>query len=340
MKHHLYKKMFIVFLFTFFLSITGCLETLSNFDIDPVVMRANPYLNKLELNNEELQTYAISIIQTCENDETACILNTIYRHIVENYAYIPDPDDEEIIQTPQETIAKKGGDCEDLTILLISLLENIGLNSYLVLTDTHAYAIAVDIDPDLLWPYIEESLIAQVEQDNEKEIRQNLTDTITLKGKSSWYYGGNGESLSDSFSSLLFTYTLTATHPIDFYVVPSKTDFHLFANDSSFTYMPSCTHFQQTQIIGDCTLQTYGGIILYNNDFRSTKVSIDLNQYFKPSFYSLFKNNTISTYTINNKQSVVLDLTAGVYGYPGYDAELTGEKIAFNPNTKKYIYLE
>jgi hypothetical protein len=37
---------------------------------------------------------------------------------------------------------------------------------------------------------------------------------------------------------------------------------------------------------------------------------------------------------------VVLDPTAGVYGYPGYDAELTGEKIAFNPKTKEYVFLE
>jgi len=340
MKPHRLKHILLPFLLLFLLSMTGCLETLSNFDIDPVVMRANPYLNKLALHDEDLQIYASSIIQICEKNTSACILNSIYRHIVENYEYIADPEDEEIIQTPQETITKKGGDCEDLTILLISLLENIGLDSYLVLTDTHAYALAIDINPDLLWPYIEESLIAQVEQDNDEEIRQNLSDTFTLNGKSSWYYGGKGESLSESFSSLTFTYTITATRPIDFYVVSSQEDFHSFANDSSFTHFPECTQRQQTQITGNCTIQTSGGIILSNNGFRSTKITLDLEQYFKPSFYNLFKNNTISTYTINKKQSVVLDPTAGVYGYPGYDAELTGEKIAFNPKTKEYVYLE
>lgn len=340
MKHHRHQTISIAFLLLIILSMTGCLETLSNFDIDPVVMRANPYLNKLELNDEDLQTYALSIIQTCKNNTSVCILNSIYRHIVENYEYIADPEDEEIIQTPQETITKKGGDCEDLTILLISLLENIGLNSYLVLTDTHAYALAIDINPDLLWPHIEESLIGQVEQDDNKEIRQNLTDTFTLKRKSSWYYGGKGENLSESFSSLTFTYALTSSHPIDFYVVSSQKDFYLFANDSSFTYFPDCSQHQKTQINGNCTIQTSGGIILYNNGFRSTQVTVDLEQYFKPSFYNLFKNNTISTYTIHNKQSVVLDPTAGVYGYPGYDAELAGEKIAFNPKTKEYVYLE
>ena len=43
-----------------------------------------------------------------------------------------------------------GGDCEDLTILLNSYLENLGIETYLVLTDNHAYTLACDIDPKKL----------------------------------------------------------------------------------------------------------------------------------------------------------------------------------------------
>ena len=45
-------------------------------------------------------------------------------------------------------------------------------------------------------------------------------------------------------------------------------------------------------------------------------------------------------YKIGNKKCVVLDATAGEYGYPGYDGNLEGEKIAIDPLTKDYFYLE
>lgn len=337
-KHFVQCISIIVFLLLVFT--TGCFDFISNFDIDPVVMRANPYIKKIISDDEELHSYALAAIQDCQLQNKVCILNGIYRFIVENYDYIPDPEDEEIIQTPQETIAKNGGDCEDLSILLISLLENVGLTCYLVLTDTHAYALAVDIDSDLLWHYVEESLIAQAEQDNNENIKQTFADAITLKPRSSWYYGGNGSTLSDSFESLTFYYNVTSTRPIDVYFVPSIQDFHSFGNDSSFYQFQSCRHLNKKEINDSCSMKTNGGIILSNDGFRSSSVTINIEQYFKPSFYSLFKNNTISSYMIDGKQCIVLDPTAGSYGYPGYDANVSGEKIAFNPISKDYVYLD
>jgi hypothetical protein len=317
---------------------SGCFESFSNFDFDDVVRRANPYLNKIEVDNQSLQDYAFSIIQECQTQEPACILNQIYRHIVENFQYISDPEGEELIRSPYDTIKKKGGDCEDLSILLISLLENIGITSFLVLTDTHAYALAVGINPNTLWPYVEESLLQQVEKDNNKTIRQYFSDTIEVG--SGWYYGGDGSNLSASFESLTLTYTISSSRPIDFFVFPSYEDFNQSYNQNSFEYYQSCRYENQEYISDSCTINQYGGIGILNNHFRPVMVTLELEQYFKPSFYSLFQNETISSYTINGKQSVVLDPTAGDYGYPGYDANVTGEKIAFDPITKEYVYLD
>jgi hypothetical protein len=36
----------------------------------------------------------------------------------------------------------------------------------------------------------------------------------------------------------------------------------------------------------------------------------------------------------------VLDATTRKYGYPGYNANLKGEKIAIDPLTKEYMYLD
>ena len=326
-------------IFIILISTTGCFETISNFSIDSNLRRANPYLNKIDVDSETLHNYAASIIQQCKSDDSACVLNQIYRHIVDNYDYISDPDDEEVIQSPYETINRKGGDCEDLSILLISLLENIGITSYLILTDSHAYALAVNITSESLYPYIEDSLIDQVERDNNEQIHQIFKDTISLNRKSSWYYGGNGDSLSESYEFLTFSYKITSTHPIDIYLVPSIKDFHSFKNHTSFQQFTDYKKVDTTYVKNNCTMISYGGIILHNDAFKSISVNVEIEQYFKPSFYSLFQNNTISSYVINGKQSIVLDPTAGVYGYPGYDANITGEKIAFSPITKDYVYL-
>ncbi len=54
---------------------------------------------------------------------------------------------------------------------------------------------------------------------------------------------------------------------------------------------------------------------------------------------SYLKTSKISYYEIDGKKCVVLDATAGKYGYPGYDANPEGEKIAIDPLTKEYFYL-
>ena len=60
----------------------------------------------------------------------------------------------------------------------------------------------------------------------------------------------------------------------------------------------------------------------------------------KGTLYNYFKNNTISYYVLDDIRCVVVDCTAGIWGYPGYDAGVEGEKIAFEIITKDYTYLE
>ena len=273
--------------------------------------------------------------------DNACIVNTIYRHIVETFNYIADPEGEEVIQTPEETIQRKGGDCEDLSILLISLLENVNISTYLVLTDTHAYALAYGINGSDLWQYVEQSLIDQVEHDHGANIHQFHNDTITLKGKQHWYYGGNGSSLPDYFEYLTFNFYINSTRSLDIYIVPSQEDFYNISDNKPFQYIPTCAYEKISLINDSCVLpDTHGGIIISNNKWSKSEVEIDIELFFKPSFYTLFGDNEIVTYTIDDVSCVVLDPTAGAYGFPGFDADIVGEKIALNPQTKTYVYLD
>ena len=152
---------------------------------DPIIQRAEPYISEIVFDDINLRKQAASIVSECPSGDKECQVNKLYRYIVENYNYYSDPRSGEFIQSPSETMNIKGGDCEDLTILLISLLENLGIKTYLVLTEDHAYCLACDMDTEDLWQYIEESIIIQVSEDlGQKEnlnvvIENGLWDNIT-----------------------------------------------------------------------------------------------------------------------------------------------------------------
>ena len=92
---------------------------------DPVIQRAAPYTNKIVFDDINLRTQAASIVSGCPSGDKECQINKLYRYVIENYDYYSDPRSGEFIQSPSETMKVKGGDCEDLTILLNSLLEFI-----------------------------------------------------------------------------------------------------------------------------------------------------------------------------------------------------------------------
>ena len=87
-------------------------------------------------------------------------------------------------------------------------------------------------------------------------------------------------------------------------------------------------------------LDQYGGIILSNENWQDATVSVSIEFYFHPSFYELFKDEKIVTYNIDGVNCVVLDPTAGTYGFPGYDGGVIGEKTAIDPITLEYHFLE
>ena len=318
---------------------SGCIKPVDSLLKDPVVEKAEPYISKIVRNNTELRNYANSIIGNCSSREGQ--VNAIYRHIVENYEYISDPEGVELIQTPQQTIQRGGGDCEDLSILLNSLLENIGIKTFLVLTKTHCYSLAYNVNPVKLWPFVERSLIDQVEKDWGDNVHQTYKQTFLLKGKHSWYYGGNGSKIEEYFDYLNISYNIKSDKPLNIYVVPSQDDFENLSKGKKFYQYTECQHENVFAMNDTCSfLHRHGGLILSNEKWDDATVTVDIRFYFRPSFYKLFGKEKITAYKINNVNCVVLDPTAGKYGFPGYDAGLTGKKTAIDPVTKEYLYLQ
>lgn len=321
---------------------------------DPVLIEAEPYVSKIRTNDIELRSLASSVTKECNSGDKECQLNKIYRYIVEDYNYYSDPRDREFIQTPNETMKIKGGDCEDLTILMSSLLENIGFNTYLVLTDDHAYSLACGVNTDKLWDYIQESITKIASEDLGKDteyeakikegnlfLETKIEQTFELNPGGIWYYGGDGSSFTEPIKYMDIEYSVSSSDPVTIYFVPSKKDYEKLSDMQIFNNYPSCEKDNIYKVSDSCdSLDKYGGIIILNKDYKNgAKVDIKLTFSFAYSTESLFSGQEINYYELGDEQCVVLEATAGKYGFPGYDST-TGRKIAVDPITKEYYNLK
>jgi hypothetical protein len=334
------KKIFVIIIFLILNTLIGCIDFLNNLNEDPVILKANPYIEKIKINNTEIRNYALSIINNSQLNHKEVYINAIYRYIIENFHYFEDPLDTELIKTPEETINDGGGDCEDLTILLNSLLENIGIKTFLVMNETHAYSLVYDVNTSLIWREIEKSFIDLIEDKWGDKIKKNYEKNFVLRANELWYYGGNGSYFNDYVEYINISYNIVSEKPINLYLVPSRSDFENLTNNKPFYQYKE---FEEKNILESKNQFLYGdrfgGIILQNERFKETNIYVNISFYLHPYFYEYYKNDSIKTYKINDINCIVLDCTVGEWGYPGYDAGIKGEKIAISPITKEYYYL-
>lgn len=320
---------------------------------NPIILEAEPYIEKIVYEDIELRSLASSITKGCSSGNKECQLNKIYRYVVENYDYYSDPRNREFIQSPADTLKVKGGDCEDLTILMSSLLENLGFKTYLVLTDNHAYALACGVDTNHLWKYIEEGIIKTAslelgkDSDYDVEIKsgklllkKNVEQTIALNPGYIWYYGGDGSTFTDPVQYMNIDYSISSSTPLNIYFVPSNKEYSKISDEESFTHYPSCQKESTYHVSDSCnSIGQNGGIVLVNTDYKNrATIDINLEYSYEYSTQSLFTGEKISYYNLDGEQCIVLEATAGKYGFPGYDST-TGRKIAVDPITKKYFSL-
>jgi len=312
--------------------------------MEPYEVRlATPYIEKIVPDDAQLRELAEAIVQHCPDREGK--VNAVYRYIVEDFTYIADPEDGESIQSPFETLDAKGGDCEDLTILACSLLENIGIRTYLVLTESHAYALVSGVDSENLWNYINGSLQEQFVKD--RDMVSATDEDLELGARHVYYYGGDGQAFpivaatfADSvvkIQSLEIGYSVLSSEPIDVYILPSRDEFDNLVDRKSFEHYPNCQEQAVYQAEGTCEIPRYGGIAIQNPTSRDAIVNARVTFSYKVYFEGL----KVTYYTLEGEQAIVLELTAGKYGYPGYSPLVESDrKFAIDPITKEYFSLE
>ena len=322
----------LIIIVTSILLITGCIQEQSPIEIpetkvtsDSVVQRAEPYLDAIIFEDIRLRKLAASITSECPSGDKECQINKIYRYIVENYSYYSDPRSSEFIQTPSETMDVKGGDCEDLTILLSSLLENIGIKTYIVLTDSHAYCLACDVDID----HLQEIIISTLNKE-----RTWYDEMMSIRPHAAQYFGGDG---NQSDYPVEIKYSIDTSDPVDIIVVPSNDSITLWSQGESYPYYSTCSKKNVYRFSGSCPMDCMGGLIIINDNGHRVAVDIKVD-----IVYSIVDADTFSTtyYSIDGVNCVILEPTLGECGYPGYDTNIIGEKVAIDPITKEYHYLK
>lgn len=312
--------------------------------LDRNVLRAEPYLKEIVYNDLILKELALNYTSSCGETDISCKVNEVYRNVVESKKYLPDIDGQEVIKSPFETISQMGGDCEDLAILASSLLENLNIPTYLVLTQNHAYALACGVDLQKTKEYGQESLkeIYAGKLQNETNLEVSIIrgeiflsnlkeDNVTLKP-------GEGFVLSSGKEEGMFNleYSFSSKDKFRFYVVLSQEEIDKFVDGQVFNFVKACT-----LEAGSCqNLPANYLIFIYNPNPYKITVDSKFNFIYHYDSSRLLVNQSRSFYRINNETCVVLETTAGEYGFVGLSSEdLEGEKLAFDPRTKEYFIL-
>ena len=310
---------------------------------DAFLSQVEPYIEKVVFNDSELHLYAYGLINDFESSSRECRINALYRDILMNYTCTPAPLDNRTLQTPLETIQKRGGSCEDLSILLCSLLNTIGISSSLVFTNDHVYALASDVNIDALWAVAERSLIHQVEKTFGEPMSQPFVQTYTLPPANMLYAGGEaGKTFTGIIDFMTIDYSIESNQPLHMFVVPTQKEFFALRDGD----LANFTHYGQWEVTNLTTktgtipqLFTFGGIILLNEGIQTATVNVNFLFTLHPSFYDTYNKSKLTAYHIGGKDCVLLDPTVGDYGFPGYDAKIVGEKKAIDPLTKEYVIL-
>lgn len=277
-------------------------HTLQHPALQDPLLRYRPYLEKIAAPSIPIRTLAYEKIKDCAPGELTCAAIQLYRFVQKDLGYIRDPAARELIQSPDETLRVGAGDCEDLSILLASLLENVGMPTYLVFTSDHAYTLACNVDVDQVRPNM-----SRLYTPPRQERRVQETHAIPGHSFKVWHF---------SFpEATALHYSINATQSVDWVLVPSKDDTVAFGQNKAYQSY-RCSRERVSQILEDeCRMSGEPEMIIRNREGQEVQVNIDLRYLVASQPPTL--PDAVDTYLINGQSCLVLDPAIKGSGYPG-----------------------
>lgn len=113
-------------------------ELLDEIQNEQVLAAVKIYTYITKVDAESVRDKAIEIIRDSTDEKGE--ITAIFYYVRDNIKYVKDPRYNELdfdyIQSPSQTLNRNAGDCDDLSILLASLLESVGHSTKLCFVDT------------------------------------------------------------------------------------------------------------------------------------------------------------------------------------------------------------
>jgi len=72
-----------------------------------------------------IRQLAMELVHGCAQQDYSCEVRSLHQFVRDKIRYVGDISDTETVHTPRRTLEQAGGDCDDKTILLATLLETI-----------------------------------------------------------------------------------------------------------------------------------------------------------------------------------------------------------------------
>ncbi|MBT3940586.1 transglutaminase domain-containing protein [Candidatus Woesearchaeota archaeon] len=93
--------------------------------------------------DSEIKTVADKIaVIACDSNQKKCQAKAMFGFVKDNFEYVSDPSKFEYMKTARESLVNGGGDCDDASILLSTLLESVGISTRFVFVPGHVYVEA------------------------------------------------------------------------------------------------------------------------------------------------------------------------------------------------------
>ena len=322
---------------------------------EKLLEQVEPYIKPIVTSDVNLRATAGQITKDCDvYYRKECEVDKIYRHIAENFRYISDPNIQ-IVQTPYDTTNINGGDCEDLSILINSYLENLGHDTAVILTPSHAYSAVCNVNATALREISTKQLLEFLTKrwsdssDYATYITKgsDLYEVVEAKPFKSILEIGQSQYLglayfnSSQHDFVDTEYNVEASDFVEVYVLDSFEEWENYKNDKTFDHYKECQR-NAVSVDAVCTVDSSAGIVIKNvgPDRNRIEVKTKESRKIKKALAEEWGFSTdlkITTYRLNDEgvECLVLDPTAGLGGYPGYDWNLNSSKILVTTKGKE-----
>jgi hypothetical protein len=107
--------------------------------------RYGRYLDAVNDRDPAVTSTAAEVTRGCEGDDDVCVARRVVAYVTSTMEYRRDPvsagTEGDYVRPPRQTLEERAGDCDDLTVVTISLASAVGVPGYMAFEPGHVYPI-------------------------------------------------------------------------------------------------------------------------------------------------------------------------------------------------------